>query len=74
MGQTALWIPKAKNKVVSFVDPIVTDIWPTDVSKEQFAAESLFPPGDMENTTQVVLETHAAANSKVNAPYVSDFC
>jgi hypothetical protein len=59
--------------VVSFVDPIVTEIWPTDVSKGQFAAESLFPPGDMENTTQAVLETHATANSKVNAPYVLDF-
>jgi hypothetical protein len=71
MGQTARWMPKVKNKVVSFADPIVSDIWPTDVSKGQPAAESPFPSGDMENTTQVVRETHAAANSKVNAPYVS---
>jgi hypothetical protein len=59
--------------VVSFADPIVTYIWPTDVSKRHFAAESLIPPGDMEHATQAVRENHAAANSKVTASYVSDF-
>jgi hypothetical protein len=71
MGQTTCWMPKVKNKVVSFADPIVSDIWPTDVSKGQFAAESPFPSGDMENSTQAVPETHAAANSKVNTSYGS---
>jgi hypothetical protein len=72
MGQPGRWIPKIKNKKVSFADPVITAIWPTDVSKGRISAENSISLGGMDLGTQAMEEYQCSAHPKVSVPIASN--
>ena len=63
------WVPKVKNRSVSFVDPVITSIQPSDASVGHIIDESYTQLRHMNFAIQAALQNHVDATFKVTAPY-----